>query len=88
MLAWLLLTAACRLPGSTSRCNTQIDWVNFIQVGSTHYVAGQQSPTVLQESDLGPVYAPAKFKVSSDVSDSNYRLKRFAATRACGLAAR
>ncbi len=71
----LLLTAACQLPGSSSSCNAQIDWVNFIQVGSTQYVAGPQSPTVLQESDLGPVYARVKFKVSGNVCDPNYRLK-------------
>ena len=75
VLAALLFTAACQLPGSTSSCNAQIDWVNFIQVGSTQYVAGPQSPTILQESDLGPVYAHVKFKVSGDVCDPNYRLK-------------
>jgi hypothetical protein len=71
----LLLTAACQLPGSSSGCNSQIDWVNFIQVGSTQFVAGPQSPTVLQESDLGPVYAHVKFKVSGNVCDPSYRLK-------------
>ena len=75
VLAVLLTLAACQLPGSTSSCNAQIDWVNFIQVGSTQYVAGPQSPTILQESDLGPVYAHVKFKVSGDVCDPNYRLK-------------
>jgi len=70
-----LFTAACQLPGSTSSCNSQIDWVNFIQVGSTQYVAGPQSPTVLQESDLGLVYAHVKFKVSGNICDPNYRLK-------------
>ena len=74
-LGALLLTAACGLPGSSSSCNTQIDWVNFIQVGSTQYVAGPQAPTVLQESDLGPVYAKVKFKVSGNVCDPGYRLK-------------
>ena len=74
--AALLLTAACQLPGSSPTCNAQIDWVNFIQVGSTQYVAGlTQAPTVLQESDLGPVYAHVKFKVSGNVCDTNYRLK-------------
>lgn len=75
VLAALLFTAACQLPGSTSSCNAQIDWVNFIQVGSTQYVAGPQSPTIVQESDLGPVYAHVKFKVSGTVCDPNYRLK-------------
>jgi len=75
VMAALLFTAACQLPGSTSSCNTQIDWVNFIQVDSTQYVAGPQTPTVLQESDLGSIYAHVKFKVSGNVCDPNYRLK-------------
>ena len=75
VLGIVLLTAACQLPGSSSGCHAQIDWVNFIQVGSTQYVAGPQSPTVLQESDLGPVYAHVKFKVSGNVCDPSYRLK-------------
>jgi hypothetical protein len=71
----VLFMAACRLPGSPPTCNAMIDWVNFVQVGSTHYVAGPQSPTVLKETDLGPVYAKVKFKVSGNVCDPNYRLK-------------
>jgi hypothetical protein len=74
-LGAVLLTAACQLPGSASSCNAQIDWVNFIQVGSTQYVAGPQAPTVVQEGDLGPVYTHVKFKVSGNVCDPNYRLK-------------
>jgi len=75
VLGALLFAAACQLPGTSSSCNAQIDWVNFIQVGSTQYVAGPQSPTVLRESELGPVYAHVKFKVSGNVCDPNYRLK-------------
>ena len=75
VLGALLFTAACQLPGSSSSCSALIDWVNFIQVGSTQYVAGPQSPTVLQERELGPVYAHVKFKVSGNVCDPNYRLK-------------
>jgi hypothetical protein len=67
--------AACTLPGSPSSCNAQIEWVNFIEVGSTQYVAGPQSQTVLQESDLGPVVAHVKFKVSGNVCDPNYKVK-------------
>ena len=74
-IAALLVVAACQLPGSHSSCNAQIDWVNFIQVGSTHYVAGPEATTFLQESDLGPVYAHVKFKVSGNICDPNYRLK-------------
>src|SRR5713226_7631489 len=75
VLGVFLLTAACQLPGSSSGCHAQIDWVNFIQVGSTQFVAGPQSPTVLQENDLGPVYAHVKFRVSGNVCDPNYRVK-------------
>jgi len=71
----LLLAAACQAPGAPTTCNTQIDWVNFVQVGSTQYVAKQQPPTPLQQSDLGAVYAHVKFKVSGNVCDPNYRLK-------------
>ncbi len=74
MLA-LLFTAACQLPGSHPSCNVMIDWVNFVQVGSTQYVAGPQTSTVLKETELGPVYAKVKFKVSGNVCDSNYRIK-------------
>ncbi len=75
VLGALLFAAACQLPGSSSSCNAQIDWVNFIQVGSTQYVAGPESLTVVPESELGPVYAHVKFKVSGNVCDPNYRLK-------------
>ena len=75
VLGVFLLTAACQLPRSSSGCSAQIDWVNFIQVGSTQFVAGPQSPTVLQENDLGPVYAHVKFRVSGNVCDPNYRVK-------------
>lgn len=68
--------AACQLTGSHSSCNTtQIDWVNFIQVGSTQYIAGLESPSIIQETDLGPVYSHVKFKVSGNVCDPSYRLK-------------
>ena len=75
ILSFLLLAAACQLPGSSTSCNAQIEWVNFIQVGSTQYVAEPQTPAVLKDSDLGPVYAHVKFKVSGNVCDPNYKLK-------------
>lgn len=76
VLGLVLLAAACQLPGPTSTCNAQIDWVNFIEVGATQYVAGQgASPDLVQESDLGPVYAHVKYKVSGSVCDPNYRVK-------------
>jgi hypothetical protein len=75
VLGVLLLAAACRLAGSPSTCNAQIDWVNFIQVGSTQYVAGPQSPTVLQVSDLGPIVTHVNFKVSGNICDPSYRSK-------------
>jgi hypothetical protein len=74
-LGALVLMAACRLPGTPASCNAQIDWVNFIQVGSTQYVAGPQPSTVLQAGDLGPVYAKVKFKVSGNVCDPGYQLR-------------
>jgi len=74
-IAALLLTA-CRLPGSAQDCSTvKIEWVDFIQIGSTQYVAGPGAPTTLQESDLGPVVGHVKFKVAGNVCDPNYRPK-------------
>ena len=76
LVAALVFASACQLPWSRSACETtHIDWVNFVQVGSTHYVAGPASPTVLRESDLGPVYAQVKFRVNENVCDPNYRPK-------------
>jgi hypothetical protein len=75
-LAALLLAGACRLPGAQPGCSTTaIDWVNFIQVGSTQYVWGTVSRAELQEGDLGPVHAKVKFKVNDNVCDPSYRLK-------------
>lgn len=74
-IAALFFAGACQLPGSNATCNATIDWVNFIEVGSTQYVAGPQSPVTLQQSDLGPVYAHVKFRVSGNTCDPNYRLK-------------
>ena len=71
----LFLAGACALPWSHPTCNVMIDWVNFVQVGSTQYLAAPESPSVLQEGDLGPVYAHVKFKVSGTVCDPGYRLK-------------
>jgi hypothetical protein len=77
VLGALLLTAACQPPGSPPACNAQIDWVNFIEVGSSQYVAGPAGPVsiALTESDLGPVYSHVKFKVSGNVCDPSYRVK-------------
>src|SRR6059036_1150251 len=72
----LLLLTACQLPGSAKDCSTvQIEWVDFIQIGSTQYVAGPEAPTTLQESDLGPVVGHVKSKVAGNVCDPNYRPK-------------
>lgn len=75
-LAALLFASACQLPGAQQGCNrTSIDWVNFIQVGSAQYVWGTVSRAELQETDLGPVYAHVRFKVSDNICDPSYRLK-------------
>jgi hypothetical protein len=75
--AALLFTSACcgQAAGGSSSCSTQIEWVNFIQVGATQYVAGIERSPVLQETDLAAVYARVKFKVSGNVCDPNYRIK-------------
>jgi hypothetical protein len=72
----LILVTGCRLPGSAEGCSTvHIDWVDFIQVGSTQYVAGPGAPTALNESDLGPVVAHVKSRVEGHVCDPSYRPK-------------
>jgi len=72
----LLLVSACQLPGSPQGCsNVQIDWVDFIQLGATQYVAGREAPTTILESDLGPVLAHVKFKVAGNVCDPSYKPK-------------
>ena len=52
-----------------------IDWVDFVEIGSTQYVAGPGSSVTLKASDLGPVYAHVKFKLSGNVRDPSYRPK-------------
>ena len=74
-IAILGFMAACQLPGSQTTCNTMVDWVNFIQVGSTQYVSGPEPDSAIQEGDLGPAYAYVKFKVNGNVCDPGYRLK-------------
>ena len=72
----LLLVSACQLPGTAQGCsNVQIDWVDFIEVGTTQYLAGPGAPTTLSESDLGPVVAHVKFKVADNICDPNYKPK-------------
>jgi hypothetical protein len=72
----LLLVSACQLPGSAQGCsNVQIDWVDFIQLGTTQYLAAPGAPTTLQATDLGPVAARVKFKVSDNICDPNYKPK-------------
>jgi hypothetical protein len=72
----LLLVSACQLPGSAQGCsNVQIDWVDFIQLGATQYVAGREAPATIPESDLGPVLARVKFKVAGNVCDPGYKPK-------------
>jgi hypothetical protein len=71
----LLILGGCQVPGSGQRCTAQIDWVDFVQVGSTQYLAGTRTAPTLQESDLGPVVATVKYRLSGNVCDPNYRPK-------------
>ena len=72
----LVLLAGCQMPGSPQGCgNVQIDWVDFIQIGSTQYVAGSGSFGTLLERDLGPEAARVKFKVAGNVCDPSYHPK-------------
>ena len=70
----LLVLAGCQLPGNAHGpgcTNVQIDWVDFVQIGSTQYVGTAH----LQEADLGPVLTHVKFKVDGNVCDAAYRPK-------------
>jgi hypothetical protein len=70
----LLVLSACQMPGSAQGCrNVQIDWVDFIQLGTTQYVAGPGPPMTIQPSELGPVVAHVNFKVAGNVCDPNYK---------------
>ena len=74
----LIALAGCQLPGSAhgAGCsNVQIDWVDFVQIGSTQYVAGPAPTAELKEGDLGPVVTHVKFKVDGNVCDPAYRPK-------------
>ena len=72
----VLLASACQRPASTSGCTgISIDWVDFIQVGSTEYVAGTEGTPAVADADLGGVFARVKFKVDGNVCDPQYRLK-------------
>lgn len=72
----MLALAACQAPGSTSGCkNVMIDWVDFVKVGSTQYVAGTGPEATLSEGDLGAVFAHVKFKVDGNVCDPSYQPK-------------
>jgi hypothetical protein len=76
LMVALFFAGACRSLLEQSKCTTtMIDWVNFVQVGSTQYEFGTPSTNELQEGDLGPVYSRVKFKVSDNVCDPNYRPK-------------
>jgi len=71
----LLILGGCQVSGSGQRCTAQIDWVDFVQVGSTQYLAGTRTAPTIQESDLGPVVATVKYRLSGNVCDPNYRPK-------------
>src|SRR6266511_2756383 len=71
----LLALTACGFPafGQGQRCQTvQPDWVDFIKVGPTQYVAEPGAPATLEESDLGQVVAQVKYRVDGNVCDPDY----------------
>jgi len=72
-LALLLLTGCGT---SSSGCATvAIDWVDFIQVGSTQYFAGLQGTPAIQPGDIGEVVAKVKFRIDGNVCDPGYQAK-------------
>lgn len=72
----VLALGACQAPGSPTGCkNVMIDWVDFVEVGSTQYVAGTDAHATLTEGDLGGVFTHVKFKVDGNVCDPGYHPK-------------
>ncbi len=67
--------AAGNVPESTTT-TTIIDWVDFIRFqGITYLAVYSRVGRRLQESDLGPVFAAVRFKLSGNVNDPSYRSK-------------
>src|ERR1700687_1057934 len=74
-LGALLLMTACRLPGSPPSCNAQIEWVNFIEVGSTQYVAGPPAPTAPPVADRASGDRPRASLYPCQVQGERQRLR-------------
>ena len=72
-----MLMAACQLPGQSSTCNSQIDWVSFVQVGSTQYVAGTASkaPSDKKGRAQDLVYSEVKHQLSGTVRAPAHTVK-------------
>jgi hypothetical protein len=68
-----LLVLGCQFSGAAPGCTANIDWVNFVEVGATQYVAAPGTPE-LQETDLGPVYGQVKFRLSGNICDPDYKI--------------
>jgi hypothetical protein len=72
----VLLSSACQRGGSGTGCgNVAIDWVDFVQVGSTQYVAGLDPAPAVTDAELGPVFTHTRFKVDGNVCDPHYQPK-------------
>ena len=64
---------------SSTRCSSgssvQIDYVDFVQLGGTQYIAARTSPgRPLQEGDLGAQYGTVKSRLA-DSSDPGHQLR-------------
>lgn len=71
----LALVSSCGFPGFGAGCTNEIDWVDFVQVGSVQYVASTTSIAPIPESALGPVFTHVKRTLSRKVCDPGYRPK-------------
>lgn len=61
------------MPRST---NAIIDWVDFIRFQGTTYVAtNSRVGRDLQASDLGPIFATVRFKLSGNINNPGYQSK-------------
>lgn len=69
------LVWSCGFPGFGAGCTNQIDWVDFVQVGSVQYLAAPTGTAPIRESDLGPIFTHVKSTLNGNVCDPGYRPK-------------
>jgi hypothetical protein len=71
-----LLTNCASINDLNQQQAVMIDWVNFIKLNGTTYLATQSDGgRALEQADLGQQIAQVQFKVADNVTDPSYRTK-------------